>query len=47
MNFEEEKISIQRRMEGAIEILLREFSGLRTGRASISLLEPINIEFFV
>ena len=46
MNFEEEKISIQRRMEGAIEILLREFSGLRTGRASISLLEPINIEAY-
>ena len=46
MNFEEEKISIQRRMEGAIEVLLREFSGLRTGRASISLLEPINIDAY-
>ena len=46
MNFEEEKINIQRRMEGAIEVLLREFSGLRTGRASISLLEPINIDAY-
>jgi len=46
MNFEEEKISIQRRMEGAIEVLSREFSGLRTGRASISLLEPINIDAY-
>ena len=46
MNFEEEKVSVQRRMEGAIEVLLREFSGLRTGRASISLLEPINVEAY-
>ncbi|MFQ5984380.1 MAG: ribosome recycling factor [Alphaproteobacteria bacterium] len=30
-------------MAGAIEVLRREFAGLRTGRASPSLLEPITI----
>ena len=33
----------QRRMDGAIEVLRREFGGLRTGRASASLLEPITV----
>lgn len=32
---------ITRRMDGAIEVLRREFAGLRTGRATPSLLEPI------
>src|SRR3954467_7605223 len=32
---------LQRRMDGAIEVLRKEFGGLRTGRASASLLEPI------
>jgi ribosome recycling factor len=32
-----------RRMEGAIDVLRREFGGLRTGRASASLLEPIRV----
>jgi ribosome recycling factor len=30
-----------RRMDGAVEVLRKEFGGLRTGRASASLLEPI------
>ena len=34
---------IQRRMDGALDALHREFAGLRTGRASIGLLEPINV----
>ena len=34
---------LKRRMDGAIEVLRREFAGLRTGRASASLLEPINV----
>lgn len=33
----------QRRMDGALEALRREFAGLRTGRASASLLEPIMV----
>ena len=32
---------ITRRMDGAIDVLRREFAGLRTGRATPSLLEPI------
>ncbi len=37
---------IQRRMDGAIEALRREFAGLRTGRASTSLLEPIAVSAY-
>jgi ribosome recycling factor len=36
----------QRRMDGAIEVLRKEFAGLRTGRASASLLEPIQVEAY-
>ncbi len=35
------KKDIKRRMDGAVEVLHKEFAGLRTGRASISLLEPL------
>jgi ribosome recycling factor len=34
---------LRRRMDGAIEVLRKEFGGLRTGRASASLLEPIMV----
>jgi ribosome recycling factor len=37
---------LQRRMEGAMETLRKEFSGLRTGRASPALLEPIRVEAY-
>ncbi len=37
---------LERRMNGAIEALKREFAGLRTGRASISLLEPLTVEAY-
>jgi ribosome recycling factor len=37
---------LQRRMDGAVEALRKEFSGLRTGRASASLLEPITVEAY-
>ena len=37
---------LKRRMDGAIEALRREFAGLRTGRASMSLLEPITVEAY-
>ncbi|HMB77240.1 MAG TPA: ribosome recycling factor [Kiloniellaceae bacterium] len=33
-------------MDGAIEALHREFAGLRTGRASTGLLEPITVEAY-
>lgn len=32
-----------RRMDGAVEVLRKEFGGLRTGRASTSLLEPVQV----
>ena len=37
---------IKRRMDGAQEALRREFAGLRTGRASVSLLEPVTVEAY-
>ncbi len=37
---------IERRMKGAIKALHTEFSGLRTGRAHISLLEPVTVEAY-
>ena len=37
---------IERRMNGAVEALKREFAGLRTGRASVSLLEPISVSAY-
>ena len=46
MEFQTDKKDIQRRMDGALEVLHREFSGLRTGRASTSLLDPITIDAY-
>jgi ribosome recycling factor len=37
---------LQRRMDGALQALHREFGGLRSGRASASLLEPITVEAY-
>ena len=37
---------IGRRMQGAVEALKGEFSGLRTGRASSGLLEPVMVEAY-
>jgi ribosome recycling factor len=34
---------LRKRMNGALEVLRKEFAGLRTGRASASLLEPISV----
>lgn len=35
-----------RRMDGAIDVLKTEFSGLRTGRAAVSMLEPVQVEIY-
>ncbi len=40
------KADIKRRMDGAIENLNKEFSGLRTGRASTSLLDPVMVDVY-
>jgi ribosome recycling factor len=34
---------LKRRMEGALEVLKKELGGLRTGRASANLLEPVQV----
>src|SRR5277367_2020510 len=37
------KQDLTRRMDGALETLRREFAGLRSGRASPALLEPVRV----
>jgi ribosome recycling factor len=37
---------LRRRMEGALEALRKEFAGLRTGRASTSLLDPVMVDAY-
>lgn len=37
---------LEKRMDGAFEALKSEFSGLRTGRASANLVEPINVDAY-
>lgn len=41
-----DKADTKRRMDGATEVLAKEFSGLRTGRASASLLDPVMVEAY-
>lgn len=38
--------SVKQRMDGAVEALHREFSGLRTGRASASMLDPVMVDAY-
>jgi ribosome recycling factor len=40
------KDDLGRRMDGALETLRRDFAGLRTGRASPGLLEPVRVEAY-
>ena len=37
---------LQRRMDGALSAMKTEFSSLRTGRASSSMLDPISVELY-
>lgn len=37
---------LERRMRGALDSLKREFSGLRTGRASAHLLDPVQVNVY-
>jgi ribosome recycling factor len=41
-----DKADIERRMQGAVESLKHDLSGLRTGRANIALLEPVHVEVY-
>jgi ribosome recycling factor len=38
--------ALEKRMTGALDALKKEFSGLRTGRASASLLEPVHVDAY-
>jgi len=37
---------LKRRMDGALAVLKQEYGGLRTGRASVGLLDPITVEAY-
>lgn len=41
-----DQADLKRRMEGAIDNLQKEFSGLRTGRASVNLLDPVTVDVY-
>ena len=40
------KQDIAHRMDNTVEVLKKEFSGLRSGRAAASLLEPVVVEAY-
>ena len=40
------KSDLERRMHGAVEALKHDLQGLRTGRASTSLLDPVHVEVY-
>jgi len=37
---------VKRRMAGAVSVLKTELGGLRTGRASLNMLEPVNVDAY-
>jgi ribosome recycling factor len=41
-----DKADLQRRMHGAVDALKHDLGGLRTGRASTTLLDPVNVEVY-
>ncbi len=41
-----DKADLQRRMDGAIDNLKSEYAGLRTGRASASMLDPVQVDMY-
>ncbi|RYD49463.1 MAG: ribosome recycling factor, partial [Sphingomonadales bacterium] len=41
-----DKADLERRMHGAVESLKSDLQGLRTGRASVNLLDPVNVEVY-
>lgn len=41
-----DKAELKRRMDGALEMLKQEFTGLRTGRASSHMLEHVQVEAY-
>ncbi len=41
-----DKTDVERRMKGAVESLKGDLSGLRTGRANVTLLDPVVVEVY-
>ena len=41
-----DKADLERRMAGAVESLRHDLNGLRTGRANVTLLDPITVEVY-
>lgn len=41
-----DQADLKRRMDGAVDNLHKEFGGLRTGRASVSLLDPVMVDAY-
>jgi ribosome recycling factor len=41
-----DKADLERRMAGSVEALKHDLGGLRTGRAAISLLDPVTVEVY-
>ena len=41
-----DKADIERRMQGAVDALRHDLSGLRTGRANVALLDPVMVEVY-
>ena len=41
-----DKSDLKRRMDGAVDNLKNDLSGLRTGRASIALLDPVQVDVY-
>ena len=45
-NYGDLKKDLKRRMDSAVDVLKKEFAGLRTGRASTALLDPVMVEAY-
>lgn len=41
-----DKADLERRMNGAVDSLKHDLSGLRTGRANVALLDPVTVEVY-
>lgn len=46
MSSEYDLEDIKKRLEGALNSLLSDFSGLRTGRASVNMLDPVQVDSY-
>ena len=45
-NYADLKKDLKRRMDSAVDVLRKEFGGLRTGRASTALLDPVMVDAY-